>query len=60
MVHDMNDYNRRMISSVHVTEEGALNSNNEVTFSFYMNYVCISLCYLFAQPPSQPVSFLGG
>ena len=25
-----------------------------------MNYVCISLCYLFAQPHSQPVSFLGG
>ena len=25
-----------------------------------MNYVCISLCYLFAQPPLQPVSFLGG
>ena len=27
IVHDMNDFNRRMISSIRVTEEGALNTN---------------------------------
>ena len=27
IVHDMNDFNRRMISSIRVTEEGALKTN---------------------------------
>ena len=27
IVHDMNDFNRRLISSIHVTEEGALKTN---------------------------------